>query len=265
MKPIVLATFDGTSYSGKDLIAERVSYLLNATAINVSLVYRAFAFHISQELKVDIDSSSPSLNISRTKEDISFLSSKFETFRFSFELKENKTIFKTNVTSDNKVLMTEPIGAIASKLVLIPEVVKQVINRIANHILEHEKIILIGQICGTIVAPKVLSKFFVEASEPAKLERFIELNPKVNSLDRSHIVKQIRRRDTMDEMRALYPCMTANDSTRIDFTSGTLADLASFLVPDIKATNEKLLEMNTQTNFSEKNSYENIASTNLMF
>ena len=192
MKNKVIAV-DGFSASGKGSLCTSLSKILKLPYLNTGALYRAIGLKLKQLDFHDFENTKKILEIAN---DIDF--SKL----------------------DNPELFTEEIGALASKVAIIPEVREFLLNLQKEFCNNADGAILDGRDVGTTICPDAKYKFFITASaEERAKRRYKEMLTKGIETTYNEILTKIKDRDYNDLNRKTSPLKKAVDAIEIDTTN----------------------------------------------
>lgn len=186
-------TVDGFSASGKGSLCISLSKILKLPYLNTGALYRAIGLKLKQLDFHDFDNVTKILEITNSI-DFSKL--------------------------DNPELFTEEIGALASKVAIIPEVREFLLNLQKDFCNNTNGAILDGRDVGTTICPDAKYKFFITASaEERAKRRYKEMMTKGIETTHNEILTKIKDRDYNDLNRKTSPLKKATDAIEIDTTN----------------------------------------------
>ena len=184
-KPVI--AIDGTAGSGKGTLAKKLSRKLDFDHLDTGLLYRIYAFESIKESKNKIPSK------------INF----------------NKW-FANSETLDE--LRSEKISQLASQISQSNEVRKSLVNfqrSFANNPPKGKGSIIDGRDIGTVIIPNAEIKFFIDADVEIRASRRNK-QLKLGTLEYSHTIENMRKRDNQDTERDISPLKPAVDCLKID-------------------------------------------------
>jgi cytidylate kinase len=188
----MLIAVDGPAAAGKGTLSRRLAEHFNLARLDTGLIYRTVA-------KKVLETKDPENN------------------KIAIEIAQ----FLSLNDLDTNGLRDEAIGTAASKISVIPEVRKTLLNFQRNFAKNppNGKVgaILDGRDIGTVVCPKAEFKLFITASSTIRAERrFKELQDRGKEAIRSAILRDIIDRDERDSIRSVSPLLPAQDAQILD-------------------------------------------------
>ena len=188
----MLIAVDGPAAAGKGTLSRRLAEHFNLARLDTGLIYRTVA-------KKVLETKDPENN------------------KIAIEIAQ----FLSLNDLDTNGLRDEAIGTAASKISVIPEVRKTLLNFQRNFAKNppNGKVgaILDGRDIGTVVCPKAEFKLFITASSKIRAERrFKELQDRGKEAIRSAILRDIIDRDERDSIRSVSPLLPAQDAQILD-------------------------------------------------
>lgn len=198
---------DGHSSCGKSTVAKSLAKLLGYTYIDSGAMYRAVTLfcmrkelmqegHVLQEeLKPLLDSIKVHFTFDSDKQQyLTWLNS---------ELVEDEI---RDIEVSERVSIVSQIGFVREKLV-----------ELQQEMGAKGGIVMDGRDIGTVVFPHAELKIFMTASAEVRAERrFKELIAKGSSVSLEDIIKNIEKRDYIDQTREISPLKQADDAILID-------------------------------------------------
>ena len=207
-KKIIIA-IDGYSSSGKSTLAKEIAKLLDYKYIDSGAMYRAVTlFAIKNDI---INTENHQVDENKLK---NLLNQIHINFKYNPENKKQETYLnEKNVeneirdmkVSDN-VSFISKIGFVRKKMVAFQQEMGK-----------EKGIVMDGRDIGTVVFPEAELKVFMNAKAEVRAERrYQEL--KANNVDVSYeeILKNVKKRDHIDETRDESPLKKAHDSVELD-------------------------------------------------
>jgi len=190
VRHIVIAV-DGPAAAGKGTLSRRLAEHYGLNHLDTGLTYRA-------TVKTLIDRGLP-------LDDESVAA---ETAR---------TLDLSNL--DRSVLSAHEIGEAASKVAVMPQVRKALVQAQRKFAKTPAGAVLDGRDIGTVVCPEATIKFYVTASPEVRAKRrFDEITGNGGSADLPSILADIEKRDARDTERADSPLRPAADAHLLDTT-----------------------------------------------
>lgn len=202
-------TIDGPGGSGKGticrLLAQRLGWqLLDSGAIYRVLALAAMHHHIASDDEEGLQPLAAHL-------DVQFSSDEQGNIRITLE--------GENVSS---TIRTEQVGAMASKIALLPRVREALLRR-QRAFAEAPGLVADGRDMGTVVFPQAEVKIFLTASpEERARRRYLELKEKGFDVNIGDLLGEIQARDERDMNRATAPLKPAADAYMLDSTDKSI-------------------------------------------
>jgi cytidylate kinase len=144
---------------------------------------------------------------------------------------------------DRAVLSAHAVGEAASKVAVIPDVRKILVEKQRAFAAQPSGAVLDGRDIGTVVCPDADVKFYVTASAEVRARRRLaEIEENGGAADFAGILADIQRRDERDTGRADSPLKPASDAhlldtSEMDIEAAFLA--AKAIVDDVAAGGNK--------------------------
>jgi len=203
MKFVQIA-IDGPAGAGKSSIAKELAKKFKFIYIDTGAMYRALTL-ILMEKNIGIDDLK---NIKKEATDINI----------SFKLKDDMQdvfIGERNVTEEiRSPLVSQKVSSVSAIDVVRTEMVKKQQNLASGN-----NVVMDGRDIGTVVLPEAKIKIFLTASPDERAKRrYIEMKNKGHDIDFNNLLEDIKKRDHMDETRAISPLVAAKDAIVIDTT-----------------------------------------------
>ena len=188
----MLIAVDGPAAAGKGTLSCRLAEHFNLARLDTGLIYRTVA-------KKVLETKDPENN------------------KIAIEIAQSLSLNDL----DTNGLRDEAIGTAASKISVIPEVRKTLLNFQRNFAKNppNGKVgaILDGRDIGTVVCPKAECKLCITASSTIRAKRrFKELQDRGKEAIRSAILRDIIDRDERDSIRSVSPLLPAQDAQILD-------------------------------------------------
>ncbi|MDR0253545.1 MAG: (d)CMP kinase [Brucellaceae bacterium] len=187
-KAFIIA-IDGPAASGKGTLARNLAAHYNFHHLDTGLTYRAVA-------KALIDQGLP-------------LDDEVIAARVAQEL-DLKGL-------DRTVLSAHEIGEAASKVAVMPDVRRALVEAQRKFAENLPGTVLDGRDIGTVVCPDAPVKLYITASAEVRAERrFNEMRAKNADADYNEVLDDLKRRDERDMNRSASPLKPASDAHLID-------------------------------------------------
>lgn len=118
---------------------------------------------------------------------------------------------------DRNVLSAHEIGEAASKVAVMPQVRRALVEAQRKFAMNLPGTVLDGRDIGTVVCPDAPVKLYITASADVRAQRrFNEIRAKDANADYNEILDDLKRRDERDMSRNDSPLKPANDAHLID-------------------------------------------------
>jgi cytidylate kinase len=206
-----IIAIDGTSASGKGTLAKKLAKKLNLPYLNTGGLYRGIALFLC---KNNLDYNDKEIVLKNMqKADFSDL--------------------------ENPELYNETVGAITSKIAIIPELREFLLKFQVDFARQDGGAILDGRDIGTVIAPEARYKFFVIATaEVRATRRYNEMLAKGVEANYDDILEKIKQRDRNDFERAVSPLKKADDAVEVDTTNMTPSEVLNYVLKFINYENK---------------------------
>lgn len=188
VRPFVIA-IDGPAASGKGTLARRLADYYHLAHLDTGLTYRAVA-HLLLARGWPLDDAAHAIEAA-------------------------KLVDLGNL--DRALLSAHAVGEAASKVAVIPEVRRILVEKQREFANLPEGAVLDGRDIGTVVCPQADVKLYVTASAEVRARRrHDEIEANGGQSDLEAILDDIRRRDERDMGRADSPLRPASDAHLLD-------------------------------------------------
>ncbi len=208
----MIIAIDGPAGSGKSTIAKLLAKELGYTYIDTGAMYRALALKIKRK-RIDPEDKEKVIQIAKNTD---------------ITLKPAEDGVKVFLDGEDvsKLIRTEEIGKIASKIARISEVRKVLVDMQRKLGKEAKNAVIEGRDTGTVIFPDADIKIFMTASPEVRAERrYKELKERGFDVSYEDILKEIKERDYLDETRKDSPLKPAKDAIIIDTSNKTLKEV----------------------------------------
>ncbi|MEN8190467.1 MAG: (d)CMP kinase [Thermodesulfobacteriota bacterium] len=203
----LVITIDGPSGVGKSTISRRVAAGLSYTYLDTGAMYRAVA------LKLQLSGVDPGDEAA------------VETVLTDLDI---RLVPGGGLDSDVGVLLddddvsslirTPEMSMLASKVSAIP-VVRKKLTQMQQQAGERGRVVAEGRDTGTIVFPRAICKFYLDAAPEERAERrSLQLKSQGKEVDEKELLAMIIKRDKDDRSRTIAPLTQAEDAHYIDST-----------------------------------------------
>lgn len=187
-KPLIIA-IDGPAASGKGTLARRLAVHFGLNHLDTGLTYRAVA-HALTEASLPLDQVDLAMRAAR---------------RIDLE------------TLDRSILSSHEIGEAASRIAVMPQVRRILVEKQRQFAKTPPGAVLDGRDIGTVVCPDASVKLYVMASAEVRARRRLdEISVLGGDAAYEDILAEITRRDERDINRADSPLRPASDAHLID-------------------------------------------------
>lgn len=214
---------DGPSGAGKSTLAKALAKKLGYIYVDTGALYRAIGLYVCRAGVLPEDS----------KKVISLLPD--IDVKLAYEDGEQKVLLSGEDVGG--LIRTNEISSYASKVSAIPEV-RTFLLDLQRDMAKNNNVIMDGRDIGTVILPDADVKFFMTASDEARIRRrYEELREKGQDVTLEEVAAAVRERDKNDSTRKVAPAVPAEDAIFID-NSGTfeetLAQVISIIEERIK-------------------------------
>ena len=207
-KNIIIA-IDGYSSSGKSTLAKEIAKVLGYKYIDSGAMYRAVTlFALRKQI---IDAKSHQVNEEKLQKTI-------DDIQINFKYNSYKNRQETYLNNENvedeirEMAVSENVSFISQY-----KFVREKMVRFQQEMGKEKAIVMDGRDIGTVVFPNAELKIFMNANAEVRAKRrYLEL--KENNVDVSYdeILKNVKKRDHIDETRKESPLKKAPDSIELD-------------------------------------------------
>jgi cytidylate kinase len=206
VKPLLIA-IDGPAASGKGTLARRLAAHFGLPHLDTGLTYRAVGKAMLDSGQA-LDDSEAAIRTAQTV-DLARL--------------------------DRAALAVHDVGDAASKVAVIPEVRKILVEKQREFARQSSGAVLDGRDIGTVVCPDATVKLYVTASAAVRAKRrFDEELMRTGDADYEAILEDIEKRDARDMGRTDSPLKPAEDAHLLDTSNMGIEAAFSAAVSIIK-------------------------------
>ena len=210
-KDIIIA-IDGFSSCGKSTIAKEIANKINYTYIDSGAMYRAITllairYNLFDGIKVNEEELTRIIN----EIEIKF---KYNNIRNQQEIFINDE----NVNEEIRDIEVSDQVSVISKLKLV----RTKLVEMQRNLGKEKRIVMDGRDIGTVVFPDAELKIFMTASEDIRAKRrYDELIEKGVEIYLNDVVKNIKKRDFLDQNREESPLRKAEDAIELNNSNMT--------------------------------------------
>jgi cytidylate kinase len=189
MTSSLLIAIDGPAASGKGTLARRLADYYHLPHLDTGLTYRAVAHRLVTH-GLPLDNAAAAATAARQ-------------------------VDLTNL--DKHALSAHAVGDAASRVAIIPEVRRILVEKQRDFARQPGGAVLDGRDIGTVVCPDADVKLYVTASAEVRAQRRLrDIENRGGTADVAGILADIRRRDERDTGRADSPLKPAADAHLLD-------------------------------------------------
>ena len=200
---------DGPSGVGKGTICLAIAKYLGWHILDSGSLYRITALQVTRSFP---DSNVDSINEIQLVEITDKLS-------ISYAQENEELMIFLNGENITELIRNEKIGAIASKIAVIPAVREALLAR-QRAFLQQPGLVADGRDMGTVVFPDAVLKIYLTASaEERAKRRYKQLKDKGIDVNLPSLVEDLCLRDERDMNRQASPLKPASDAIIIDTTT----------------------------------------------
>jgi cytidylate kinase len=138
--------------------------------------------------------------------------------------------------SDPDALRSAEIAEAASKVAVIPEVRRALVDFQRAFATRAGGAVLDGRDIGTVICPEAEVKLFVTASPEVRAERRLkELRAAGHETDHATVLADVRTRDARDADRATAPMRAAGDAITLDTSEMSVGEAVAAAIAAVSA------------------------------
>ncbi|MCD6261449.1 MAG: (d)CMP kinase [Deltaproteobacteria bacterium] len=206
---MTVITIDGPAGSGKSTVSRLLAERLGYVYLDTGAMYRAVAL-VAKENDISVDDEAEMGRLCR------FID-------LSFNLDQDPPRLFYNGADISKRIRTPEIDMLASNVSAV-KTVRYEMRRLQRQIAKDIDVVAEGRDMGTEVFPSAMYKFFLTASIDVRSKRrYAERLNRGETVSLEDVKKEMEKRDSQDQMRAVAPLRPAEDAKIID---------SSLLTPD---------------------------------
>lgn len=219
LEPFII-TIDGPSGSGKGTIATRLAKHYGYHLLDSGALYRL----------VGLAADQAGLLKSQTL-DVIALTQMTNSIEIKFDVSNSgNTVILLNNQDVTEVIRTEQVGALASKVAVIPEVRQALFERQRNFALM-PGLVADGRDMGTVVFPEAPAKVYLTASAEARAARRVkQLQGLGNDVKIAAILADLQARDQRDMDREIAPLKPCPDALVVDSSTLSIDQVLETLI-----------------------------------
>jgi cytidylate kinase len=201
LAPVI--TIDGPGGSGKGTVSMLLAETLGWNLLDSGALYRLVAVAaLNQQLGMSDDETR--------------LGQLAANLRADFAVEDHAVKVLLDGENVSRLLRSEEVGALASRLATLPEVRQALVGR-QREFRQWPGLVADGRDMGTVIFPDARLKIYLTASvEERAQRRYKQLKEKGESVNLSRLFHEIEERDRRDRTRVLAPLKPAFDSHVID-------------------------------------------------
>lgn len=213
-------TIDGPSGSGKGTLSKALASQLNWSILDSGAMYRALAL-VALQQKIIFSNENQLANLAARLD-----------IRFMVNL--NKSSILLYGKEIQKDISSESIGDLASSIAIFPKVREVLLYRQRLFQLP-PGLIADGRDMGTVVFPKAILKFFLDASYEERVKRrTLQLQKKGFNVNLNKLLENMKKRDDRDSNRVMSPLIPAVDALVFNSTGLSTGELKSMFLMHIR-------------------------------
>ncbi len=198
-------TIDGPSGSGKSTIGRILAKRLNFIYLDTGAMYRAVAL-VADRSGIDPTDGRALGNICKDLD-------------LHFKTDEDPPRLFSGKEDISMAIRTPEMDILSSKISSIPEV-REAMTSLQRKMAEQGDIVTEGRDMGTVVFPEAGHKFFLTATPEVRAERrYKERLDRGESISKTLVETDMKKRDHQDQTRTLAPLRPADDAKLIDSTT----------------------------------------------
>ncbi len=211
-----IITIDGPAGAGKSTIGRLLAKKINYLYLDTGAMYRAVALAANRK----------GINFNDGKR----LGELCRSLDLCFKTHEDPPrLFLDN--KDISMAIRSPEMDMSSSTISAVKEVREAMAGLQRKMAEEVKVVAEGRDMGTVVFPGANYKFFLTASPEARAERrYRERFVRGESVAKSVVDEEMRKRDHQDERRQLAPLRPAKDAIIIDSSTLTVEEVIEVIL-----------------------------------
>ncbi|MGN0941763.1 MAG: (d)CMP kinase [Selenomonadaceae bacterium] len=212
MQGLVIA-IDGPAGAGKSTIAKIVAKKLGYVYIDTGAMYRAVAWKVLAEKKLDDEMTD------------AFIINAAKNIDIDLKYENDKTVVRVNGTDVTNEIRTPEVSGAVSQVAKLPEVREKMVT-LQRKMGENGAIVMDGRDIASHVLPNADVKIFLTASIDERARRRCkEMTEKGYDVSLDEIKRDIAARDKADTERKVSPLVRVPDAELVDTTGMSIDEV----------------------------------------
>ena len=212
MQGLVIA-IDGPAGAGKSTIAKIVAKKLGYVYIDTGAMYRAVAWKVLAEKKLDDEMTD------------AFIINAAKNIDIDLKYENDKTVVRVNGTDVTNEIRTPEVSGAVSQVAKLPEVREKMVT-LQRKMGENGAIVMDGRDIASHVLPNANVKIFLTASIDERARRRCkEMTEKGYDVSLDEIKRDIAARDKADTERKVSPLVRVPDAELVDTTGMSIDEV----------------------------------------
>ncbi len=200
-----IITIDGPGGSGKSTVSRILAGKINFLYLDTGAMYRAVALAAKRD-GIDFGDGPGLCGLCK------MLDLRFDTSEDPPRLLLDNQDISLAIRGPEMDMLSSEVSAVKE--------VREAMVSLQRKIAKGAKLVAEGRDMGTVVFPEARCKFFLTASPEIRAERrYRERVERGESVSRSVVGEELKKRDRQDETRSISPLRPASDAIVIDSTS----------------------------------------------
>ena len=217
---------DGPSGSGKGTVATRLARHFTFSLLDSGSLYRLLGL-AAERAQIDFTA----LNTPAALRQLESLATTLDV-RFVAQAHETRIFLAEDDVTDQ--IRTEEVGALASKVAVIPEVRSALLAR-QRAFSTPQGLVADGRDMGTVVFPDAKLKVYLTATAQERARRrYEQLKSKGYNANLAALLEDIKARDDRDMNRSVAPLKPAEDALVIDSTTLSIDEVVKKVLEEAK-------------------------------
>jgi len=215
-----IITIDGPAGSGKSTVSRIVAKRLNFLYLDTGAMYRAVALQ-ARRIGIDLRDGKELWRLC-------------ETLDLNFKSEGDHTRLYMGEEGISLAIRTPEMDMLSSRISAIGEV-RTAMTELQRKIGKGGRLVAEGRDMGTVVFPDADHKFFITASPEVRAERrYRERVHRGESVSKTEVELDLRKRDNQDKTRSIAPLVPAKNAKVIDTTRLNPEQVVEEILNDIK-------------------------------